>query len=184
MDCLYLPFFLCASCCCRSRVAKKRKEEEHAKAKKHRERRAKAEAEAKAEAVLAEQPNRSNGLITLRLARCSITDEGLPHLAKLESLEELDLNGCVRVSSAGLGDCLARLARLASLDVSYCPGILRSSWQGKVDALRSLDLECNAIASLEALQPLWALGGLTDLRLRGNMLPLASYRRLLALIPG
>ena len=50
---LYLPFFLCASCCCRSWVAKKRKEEEHAKAKKHRERRAKAEAEA----VLAEQPN-------------------------------------------------------------------------------------------------------------------------------
>ena len=58
MDCLYLPFFLCASCCCRSWVAKKRKEEEHAKAKKHRERRAKAEAEAKAaEAVLADQPN-------------------------------------------------------------------------------------------------------------------------------
>jgi hypothetical protein len=55
MDCIYLPFFLCASCCCRSWVAKKRKEEEHAKAKKHRERRAKAEAEA--EAVLAEQPN-------------------------------------------------------------------------------------------------------------------------------
>ena len=48
---------LCASCCCRSWVAKGRKEEEHAKAKKHRERRAKAEAEAKAEAVLAEQPN-------------------------------------------------------------------------------------------------------------------------------
>jgi hypothetical protein len=58
MDCIYLPFFLCASCCCRSWVAKKRKEEEHAKAKKNRERRAKAEAEAKAaEAVLAEQPN-------------------------------------------------------------------------------------------------------------------------------
>ena len=62
MDSIYLPFFLCASCCCRSWVAKKRKEEEHAKAKKHRERR-KAEAEAKAaaekdaEAVLAEQPN-------------------------------------------------------------------------------------------------------------------------------
>ena len=58
MDCIYLPFFLCASCCCRSWVAKKRKEEEHAKAKKHRERRAKAEAAAKAaEAGLADQPN-------------------------------------------------------------------------------------------------------------------------------
>ena len=60
MDCIYLPFFLCASCCCRSWVAKKRKEEEHAKAKKNRERRAKAEAEAKAEAVLAEQPLGNN----------------------------------------------------------------------------------------------------------------------------
>ena len=58
MDCIYLPFFLCASCCCRSWVAKKRKEEEYAKAKKNRERRAKAEAEAKAaEAVLADQPD-------------------------------------------------------------------------------------------------------------------------------
>ena len=58
MDCIYLPFFLCASCCCRSWVAKKRKEEEHARAKKNRERRAKAEAEAKAaEAVLADQPD-------------------------------------------------------------------------------------------------------------------------------
>ena len=63
MDCIYLPFFLCASCCCRSWVAKKRKEEEHAKAKKNRERRAKAEAEAKAaaekdaEAILADQPD-------------------------------------------------------------------------------------------------------------------------------
>ena len=58
MDCIYLPFVLCASCCCRSWVAKKRKEEEHAKAKKNRERRAKAEAEAKAaEAVLADQPD-------------------------------------------------------------------------------------------------------------------------------
>ena len=58
MDCIYLPFFLCASCCCRSWIAKKRKEEEHAKAKKNRERRAKAEAEAKAaEAVLSDQPD-------------------------------------------------------------------------------------------------------------------------------
>ena len=63
LDCIYLPFFLCASCCCRSWVEKKRKEEEHARAKKNRERRAKAEAEAKAaaekdaEAVLADQPD-------------------------------------------------------------------------------------------------------------------------------
>jgi len=90
--------------------------------------------------ILAEQPNRSKALITLRLARCSITDEGLQHLAKLETLEELDLNGCVRISSAALGETLGKLIHLTSLDVSYCPGILRSSWQGKIDSLKSLEL--------------------------------------------
>lgn len=90
--------------------------------------------------ILTEQPNRSHALNTLRLARCSITDEGLKHLEDLESLEELDLNGCVNVSSSALGETLGKLIRLTSLDVSYCPGILRSSWQGKVNALKSLEL--------------------------------------------
>ncbi|KAL9178868.1 hypothetical protein ACHAXT_011841 [Thalassiosira profunda] len=90
--------------------------------------------------ILSEQPDRSKVLRTLRLARCSLTDYGLHSLEKLESLEELDLNGCVRISSAALGDALEKLLHLTSLDVSYCPGILRSSWQGKIKALRSLEL--------------------------------------------
>lgn len=74
------------------------------------------------------------------MARCSITDEGLCHLEKLDNLEELDLNGCVNISSEALGNTLGKLLYLSSLDVSYCPGILRSSWQGKINSLKSLEL--------------------------------------------
>ncbi|KAL7553250.1 hypothetical protein ACHAWF_016917 [Thalassiosira exigua] len=90
--------------------------------------------------ILAGQPNRPQTLRTLRLARCSLTDDGLVHLQVLESLEELDLNGCVGISSAALGDTCEKLLRLTSLDVSYCPSILRSSWQGKINSLKSLEL--------------------------------------------
>lgn len=75
-------------------------------------------------AILSEQHNRSQVLRVLRLARCPITDEGLEHIGKLSSLEELDLNGCVNISSTELGDTLAKLTQLTSLDVSYCPSIL------------------------------------------------------------
>eukprot|EP00804_Cyclotella_cryptica_P017478 CCRYP_017383-RA/>CCRYP_017383-RA protein AED:0.16 eAED:0.16 QI:467/1/1/1/1/1/7/462/973 len=90
--------------------------------------------------VLAEQPNRSHALRVLRLARCPITDNGLEHIGTLLSLEELDLNGCININSSALGDTLAKLVHLTSLDVSYCPGILRSSWQGKINNLKSLEL--------------------------------------------
>ena len=60
----------------------------------------------------------------LCLARCPITDEGLDHLGTLESLEQLDLNGCVHISSLALGNTLEKLTNLTHLDVSYCPGIL------------------------------------------------------------
>ena len=43
--------------------------------------------------------------------------------------------------------------------------------------LHSLDLECNALASIESLEPLWNLPVLAELRLRGNLLALSSYRR-------
>ncbi|KAL7542512.1 hypothetical protein ACHAXR_011846 [Thalassiosira sp. AJA248-18] len=89
--------------------------------------------------ILSGQPNRSQALRTLRLARCSITDAGLEHLEKLEHLEELDMNGCINVSSVALGDTLEKLIHLTSLDVSYCPGILHSSWQGKINCLKSLE---------------------------------------------
>jgi F-box/leucine-rich repeat protein 14 len=91
-------------------------------------------------ALLAEQPDRQQALRVLRLARCPITDAGLEHIGLLLSLEELDLNGCINISSAALGDTLAKLVHLTSLDVSYCPSILRSSWQGKINNLKSLEL--------------------------------------------
>lgn len=95
--------------------------------------------------IMAGQPNRSQALRTLRLARCSITDKGLPHLEKLKNIEELDLNGCVHISSSAVGDTLGKLIRLITLDVSYCPGILRSSWQGKINSLKTLELSYSAV---------------------------------------
>jgi F-box/leucine-rich repeat protein 14 len=81
----------------------------------------------------------------LHLARCSITDDGLVHLSKLEKLEELDLNGCSKLSGLALSSALENLECLSSLNVCYCPGILRSSWQGKINALKSLELNYSAV---------------------------------------
>ena len=75
-------------------------------------------------ACLTRQPDRANRLRILRLARCPITDVGVGHLASLKALEELDLTGCARISSAALGETLAELTNLSSLEVSYCPGIM------------------------------------------------------------
>lgn len=74
--------------------------------------------------VLCAQPGRASHLRMLCLARIGISDEGLEHLGKLKSLEELDLNGCSNIGSSCLGNVLAELPKLLSLDVSYCPGIL------------------------------------------------------------
>jgi Leucine Rich repeat len=74
--------------------------------------------------ILTSQPGRSQMLRVLRLARCKITDDGMAFLGRLSALEELDLNGCSTVGSAGLGRALEKLPRLRVLDVSYCPGIL------------------------------------------------------------
>jgi Leucine-rich repeat (LRR) protein len=89
--------------------------------------------------VLCKQVGREK-LQTLCLARCQITDSGIRHLSNLKSLKSLDLNGCVGISSSGLGSTLGTIPQLETIDVSYCPGILRSSWQGKINALKSLDL--------------------------------------------
>ena len=43
--------------------------------------------------------------------------------------------------------------------------------------LQSLDLECNALSALDALAPLWSCQNLGELRLRGNLLPYAGYKR-------
>jgi len=89
--------------------------------------------------TLTQQPGRSK-LKVLRIARCAITDTGVDYLSRLSSLEALDFNGCSNVGSTALGKILGKLPNLEHLDVSYCPGILRSSWQGKVNALKSLEL--------------------------------------------
>ena len=74
--------------------------------------------------ILAQHSGRSEHLRILRLARCNLTDEGLPHLSKFRALEELDLNGCHRLSSSATGAALGLLPNLTVLDVSYCPNIL------------------------------------------------------------
>lgn len=114
--------------------------------------------------ILTSQPDRSRILRTLRLARCSITDAGLPHLELLECLEELDLNGCTAISSAALGETLGKLTNLTSLDVSYCPGILRSSWQGKINKLKSLEL-CYSVVRDSHLAKLRSLPSLEEINM-------------------
>jgi len=74
--------------------------------------------------TLAGHPERERSLRILRLARCPITDEGVAYLSKLQSLEELDLNGCSNIGSTALGNTLEKLKNLTVLDVSYCPGIM------------------------------------------------------------
>ena len=95
--------------------------------------------------ILSAQRNRPEGLRALHLARCPLTDDGLIHLSKLVSLEELDLNGCSKLSGLALSSALEKIPCLTSLDVSYLPGILRSSWQGKINALKSLELNYSAV---------------------------------------
>lgn len=90
--------------------------------------------------VLTLQPGRPEVLKIIRLARILITDGGVEFLSRLLALEELDLNGCSKIGSVYLGRMLEKLPNLQTLDVSYCPGILRTSWQGKIPALRSIDL--------------------------------------------
>lgn len=74
--------------------------------------------------ILCSQPGRADNLRMLSLARIGISDDGVEHIANLRALEELDLNGCANIGSTCLGNVLAELPRLSSLDVSYCPGIL------------------------------------------------------------
>jgi hypothetical protein len=73
---------------------------------------------------LTSHAGRDTTLRILRLARCPLTDQGVEYLGRLTSLEDLDLNGCSNIGSAALGKTLSQLLHLASLDVSYCPGIL------------------------------------------------------------
>jgi len=94
---------------------------------------------------VASQQGRAKNLRIFSIARIPITNIGVEHLSKLSALEELDLNGCSNIGSNCLGNTLAKLTKLRNLDVSYCPGILRSSWQGKIKALKSLDACYSAV---------------------------------------
>jgi Leucine Rich repeat len=78
--------------------------------------------------VLTQQRGRDRNLRVLRLARCSITDDGVGHLSRLLALEELDLNGCSNIGSHALGNTLEKLKQLNVLDVSYCPNIMYVAW--------------------------------------------------------
>lgn len=98
--------------------------------------------------TLTAQPGRSSNLQILRLARCPITDEGVQYLGGLAALEELDLNGCCRISSAPLGKALEKMLCLTVLDVSHCPGILRSDWQGKIRNVKTLELCYSAVKDI------------------------------------
>jgi len=95
--------------------------------------------------ILTRQHGRSSQLRVLSLARCQITDTGAEHLSRLHALEELDINGCSNVGSYSLGNAFAKMKKLTSLDVSYCPGVLRTSWQGCIQSLKRLDLCYSAV---------------------------------------
>lgn len=114
--------------------------------------------------TLTRQAGRSTVLRILSLARCSITDTGAEYLSRLRGLEELDLNGCSEVGSSALGKALAQMNNLKSLDVSYCPGILRTSWQGNIQSLKRLDL-CYSVVRDSHLAKLTELPSLEELNL-------------------
>jgi len=90
-------------------------------------------------------PQRSQTLRALRLSRTKISDEGMEHVRKLLFLEDLDISGCSNIGSKALVTTLDKMKRLSFLDASYISSnILRESWQGKVNALKFLDLSyCN-----------------------------------------
>eukprot|EP00543_Licmophora_paradoxa_P011220 CAMPEP_0202458294 /NCGR_PEP_ID=MMETSP1360-20130828/24288_1 /ASSEMBLY_ACC=CAM_ASM_000848 /TAXON_ID=515479 /ORGANISM="Licmophora paradoxa, Strain CCMP2313" /LENGTH=774 /DNA_ID=CAMNT_0049078775 /DNA_START=145 /DNA_END=2469 /DNA_ORIENTATION=+ len=135
------------------------------------------------------QPGRSTTLRILRLARCPLSDVGVESLGRLAALEELDLNGCSDINGVVLGNTLGRLHQLRTLDVSYCPGILRTSWQGKINNLRTLELSYSGVrdahlsrfSSLPALEELtldscpmgdWAIAHLADNSVAPNLISL------------
>lgn len=102
-----------------------------------------------------------------------------PYLAgpapALRSLVQLEL---LNLSYNRLPD-VSDIEPLRRLKVLYLRSNRVSSLStlASLPALHSLDLECNALASLEALQPLWGMPQLTELRLRGNLIPEPAYRR-------
>jgi len=86
--------------------------------------------------ALCEPPERSENLCILRIARLTtITDKSLEDLSNLRHLSELDLQGCITVTSNGVYNLIERSERLTGLDISYIPGVLKA-WPKKSDDVR------------------------------------------------
>ena len=138
------------------------------------------------------QTARAIPIQTLDLSNRRLTHASLKLLP--DALTCLDLSRCGLEQASGL----QRLPRLELLNVSYnrltstidvrnsttlkvlyarSNRISNIAGLATIRNLQTLDLECNALASLDALAPLWALKRIAELRLRGNLLPLALYRR-------
>ena len=109
-------------------------------------------------------------LTCVDLSRCGL--DGVGPLRKLPRLELLNVS-YNRLTS------LDDLRSAAALKVLYARSNRINDVGGasELGKLQSLDLECNALSSLDALAPLWRCRAITELRLRGNLLPYAAYRR-------
>jgi len=102
--------------------------------------------------IITSQVGRQFSLRMLCLARCAIDNSGVECLNRLKQLEELSLSGCTDVGSSSLGRAIENLSVLSVLDISYCPGILRASWQGKIDNVKSLCLSYSGVRDNQMLR--------------------------------
>ena len=112
-------------------------------------------------------------------AACALVAPPFPHsLTRTYHLPLLHVSQLLNVSYNRLTS-LDDLRQSGSLKVLYARSNRISDVGGAsgLASLVSLDLECNALASLEALAPLWGCKALTELRLRGNLISSGSYRR-------
>ncbi|GKY95273.1 hypothetical protein MPSEU_000489400 [Mayamaea pseudoterrestris] len=98
------------------------------------------------------QPHRERNLRVLNVARCAITNTGVEFIGRLQALEQLDMNGCNNISSSALATTVGRLMHLTNLNASYCPGILRARFQGRVESLKVLDLRYSAVSNAHLLR--------------------------------
>ncbi|GAX26539.1 F-box and leucine-rich repeat protein 14 [Fistulifera solaris] len=81
----------------------------------------------------------------LRVARCRMLKQPEWLYLICSTLSDLDLTGCLQLSSSSLGKTLQGLPHLLHLDVSHIPGIIRSGWQGRVPKLQTLVLSYSAV---------------------------------------
>eukprot|EP00526_Cylindrotheca_closterium_P006869 CAMPEP_0113605442 /NCGR_PEP_ID=MMETSP0017_2-20120614/2331_1 /TAXON_ID=2856 /ORGANISM="Cylindrotheca closterium" /LENGTH=743 /DNA_ID=CAMNT_0000513935 /DNA_START=1382 /DNA_END=3613 /DNA_ORIENTATION=+ /assembly_acc=CAM_ASM_000147 len=102
--------------------------------------------------IVTSQVGRQFSLRMLCLARCNIDNSGIDCLKRLEQLEELNLSGCTEISSSALGRAVGALSMLAVLDVSYCPGIMRAPWQGRINNVKSLCLSYAGVRDNQMLR--------------------------------